>query len=229
MLPRFRRGAFAVFALAFVVTMLLGDRSIGDALGLQPESLLTGGRWWTPLTALFRQPEGLGMLGLLWTLLVQWILGSRLEGFWGTARYLLMILVAGLVAHGAVVGLALALPAVRETVFAGSAPLDAAAVAAFAFVFARERMHLGSRSVSPVAVAGVFGLIVLVFPVLTAVVGGTPAAAAWPLLIPQALAAAVATVFVQPWRKRESSGKVERSRRDASHLRVVRSADDMLN
>ena len=93
-LPRFRRGAFALFALGFTVTMLLGDRSTLP-LSLRPSALLGGHEWWTPITALFRAPEGLGMLALLWTLLVQWVVGSRLEGFWGTTRYLIMVLVAG--------------------------------------------------------------------------------------------------------------------------------------
>jgi hypothetical protein len=37
-------------------------------------------------------------------------------------------------------------------------------------------------------------------------------------------------VFVQPWRRREKSGKVAREdRRGQPHLRVVRTVDDLLN
>jgi len=67
------------------------------------------------------------------------------------------------------------------------------------------------------------------FPLLVTVVGGTPVAAAWPSSIPGVMAAVVATLFVQPWRQREKSGKVGREQRPHSHLRVIRSAEDMLD
>ena len=232
MLPRFHRGAFALFVLSFLVTLLLGDRaSLAAALTLVPNTALTGSHWWTPLSALFRQPEGLGLLGLLWTLIVQWLIGSPLEGFWGTSRYLIMVLVAGVIGYGGSIALALAIPTLGPVPLSGMAPVNTAAVVAFAFVFARESMRLASREISPLVVAGIAGPIVLAFPLLVALVAGLPAAQAWPVLIPQTLAALVATVFVQPWRKRGNSGKVGRSKkpRAKSHLRVVRTPEDMLN
>jgi membrane associated rhomboid family serine protease len=229
-LPSFRRGAFALFVVVFVMTILLGDRPFASALECRPAELLVGRLWWTPLTALFRQPEGLGMLGLLWTLVVQWWLGSRLEGFWGTARYLTLVLVSAVVGMAGAAALGLVLPSVREAMLVGTAPLDFAAVVAFGLVFANERLVVGKREISPVAVAGVAGLVVLSFPMIVALVGGTPFAAAWPTLLPPAIAGMVAVVFVQPWRRRPTSGKVERAKHHGQpHLRVVRSADDMLN
>ncbi|PRQ04533.1 hypothetical protein ENSA5_06570 [Enhygromyxa salina] len=232
MLPRFRRGAFALFALVFLTTMLLGDRSSFDsALTLRPAQVLDGHQWWTPLSALFHYPEGLGLVGLLWTLSIQWVIGSRLEGFWGTTRYLIMVLVAGLVGYGAVLGLGLGFGAsVPALAYAGPGPLDTAAVVAFAWVFANERMKLNRTEISPLLVAGVAGPISVGFPLLVTLVAGTPIAQAWPSLIPGAVAAAVATVFVQPWRKREKSGKVGPTKlRGQPHLRVIRTPDDMLN
>jgi membrane associated rhomboid family serine protease len=229
-LPSFRRGAFALFAVVFVVTMLLGDRPVAAALELRPAELLVGRLWWTPLTALFRQPEGLGMLGLLWTLLVQWWLGSRLEGFWGTARYLTLVLVSGMVGMAGAAALGLVVPALRETTLVGAAPIDFAAVVAFGVVFANERLVVGKREISPVWVATLAGLVVLIFPSIVALVGGTNIAAAWPTMLPPAIAGLVAVVFVQPWRRRPKTGKVERAKhRGQPHLRVVRNADDMLN
>jgi membrane associated rhomboid family serine protease len=228
-LPRFRRGAFAVFALGFSVTMLLGDRS-GLPLSLRPSELLAGHQWWTPITALIRAPEGLGMLALLWTLLVQWVVGSRLEGFWGTARYLIMVLVAGLVGHAAAIGLALLMPDTGSLIYSGTGPLDAAAIVAFAWVFADERLELGSASLPTVRVAAVLAPLTIGFPMLVSIVAGTTVASAWPTLVPGIVAAAVATVFVQPWRRREKSGKVARENRGGQpHLRVVRTVDDLLN
>lgn len=226
MLPRFRRGAFALFALAFFVTMLLGDRAALH-LSLQPSEVLAGRQWWTPVSAMLRYGEGLGMLGLLWTLLVQWGMGSRLEGFWGTGRYLIMVLIAGLVGYGGAVGLAFVLPAAGELSYTGMAPLDTAAVVAFAWVFAGERLQVFSTSLSPVLVAAIAAPVTLGFPLLVTLVAGTPIGAAWPTLVPSLLAAVVATLFVQPWRRREKSGKVGRENRP--NLRVIRTADDMLN
>jgi hypothetical protein len=224
-LPRFRRAAFALFALGFLITMLLGDRG-GLPLSLRPSELLAGREWWTPVTALVRQPEGLGMLGLLWTLLVQWGIGSRLEGFWGSLRYLIMVSVAGLVGHAAAIALAVALPATGSLVYSGTGPLDTAAVVAFAWVFADEQFELGSAKLPTLRVAAVLAPITIGFPMLVAVVAGTPVGSAWPTLVPGIVAAVVATLFVQPWRKREKSGKVGRQQ---SHLRVVRTVDDLLN
>ena len=211
--------------------MLLGDRAgLIPALTLVPEDTLRGAGWWTPLSALFRQPEGLGLLGLLWTLLVQWLIGSRLEGFWGTTRYLVMVLVAGVIGYGGALALALVLPALGPLPLSGMAPIDMAAAVAFAFVFAGESMRVGSREISPLLVAGIAGAVVLVFPLLCALAAGMSLAQAWRLVVPPTLAGLVATVFVQPWRKRANSGKVGRSKpRGSTHLRVVRTPEDMLN
>ena len=63
-----------------------------------------------------------------------------------------------------------------------------------------------------------------------ALAGGLPIAQAWLCAVPSVLAGVVATLFVQPWRKRENSGKVVPSKRsDHPHLRVVRTPEDMLN
>ena len=231
MLPRFRRGAFALFALAFVVTMLLGDRgAVADALTLEPGAVLDGSEWWTPLTTMFRYPEGLGLLGLLGMLGVQWGIGSRLEGFWGTTRYLVMALVAGLLGYASTLGLALVLADARASSFAGASPLSVAAAVAFMIVFAREKLRLGTRELSPVLVGGVAATLALGFPMLVAVVAEVPVAEAWPTLVPGAVAGLVAVVFVQPWRKRTNSGTVGRDKARAHpHLRVVRTPEDMLN
>lgn len=229
MLPRFRAGAFGLFALTFLVSMLLGDRgATADALTLEPALVLDGREWWTPLTTIVRYPEGLGLLGLLWTLLIQWLLGSRLEEFWGTTRYLIMVLVAAALGYAATLALAIIVPEAKSLSFAGAAPLDVAAAVAVAFVFARQPLALGSDRIPPLPTAGIAGALALVFPLIVALVAGAPAAQAWPTLIPGLVAGLVATVFVQPWRKRENSGKVGRSEQRA-HLRVVRTPDDMLN
>ena len=231
MLPRFRRGAFALFALIFLVTMLLGDRAdVALATTVHPAELLLGQRWWTPLTASFRHPEGVGLFALLWTLLIQWVIGSRLEGFWGTGRYLIMVAVAAFVGYGSTVAIAIALPELADISLSGASPVDLAACSAFAWVFAHERMRLGNREIAPLPVAAVLGGLALAFPLIAGLAAGTPVARAWPCVVPGIAAAIVATLFVHPWRKRENSGKVVRTKQsDHPHLRVVQTPEDMLN
>ena len=231
MLPRFRRGAFAIFALVFLVTMLLGDRAaVATATTLDPQAIASGQRWWTPLTALVRHGEGVGMWALLLTLTIQWVLGSRLEGFWGATRYLVMVVVAGLVGYGGVVALGLVSPEIAALEQSGAGPIDAAAAVAFGFVFAREKMRFGSREIPTIPLAATAATLAIGFPLIAALAAGTPIAGAWPALIPGLLAGLVATVFVQPWRKRANSGKVGRSKPSGHpHLRVVRTPEDMLN
>ena len=211
--------------------MLLGDRAaVATATTVDPEAIAAGQRWWTPLSALFRYAEGVGMWALLFTLAIQWVIGSRLEGFWGAPRYLIMVLVAGLVGYGGVVALGLASPQIAALEHAGAGPIDAAAAVAFGFVFASERMRFGSKEVPTIPIALGAATLAIGFPLVVALVGGTPAASAWPALIPGLLAGLVATLFVQPWRKRANSGKVGRTKPSAHpHLRVVRTPEDMLN
>jgi membrane associated rhomboid family serine protease len=228
--PSFRRGAFALFAVAFVVTLLLGDRPFADSLTLQADALLQGRLWWTPLTALFRHAEGLATLGLLWMLIVQAWLGSQLESFWGSARYLTLSLCAGVVGLAGASALGLVIPALRAASWTGSAPLDLAAVVAFGFVFADQPQRVAGREISSRTIALVAGLVVLGFPLVVALREGIALSSAWPSLVPALIAGGVATLFVQPWRTRPTSGKVERAKhRGQPHLRVVRNADDMLN
>ena len=231
MLPSFRRGAFALFTLIFAVTLLFGDRAaVAAATTVEAADVLAGQRWWTPLSALFRHPEGVGLFGLLWTLAIQWVIGSRLEGFWGFARYLLMVLVSGGVGYGSAIGLSAAFPEIATVELSGAGPIDAAACGAFGIVFAGERMRFGSREVAPALLAGVGGGVSIAFPLVVTLAAGTPFAQAWIALVPGVVAGLVATLFVQPWRKRENSGKVGRTNQsDHPHLRVVRTPEDMLN
>jgi membrane associated rhomboid family serine protease len=229
-LPRYRRGAFALFVSTFVVTLLLGDRGFAEALTLEPGAVLDGSEWWTPLTTMFRYPEGLGLLGLLGTLGVQWLIGSRLEGFWGTTRYLAMVLVAGLLGYASTLALGLVLADAQALSFAGASPLNLAAAVAFMIVFGREKLRLGSAELSPVLVGGIVASLALAFPMIVALVAKIPASAAWMTMVPGAVAGLVALVFVQPWHKRTNSGKVGPGKaRAQTHLRVVRTPEDMLN
>jgi hypothetical protein len=230
-LPRFRSGAFVLFAVVFTMTLLVGDRPIADRLLLAPGSVLVGEGVYQPLSALFLFPEPL-VLAVLSTFVVQWTLGSELEGFWGTRRYLLFSLVSGLAGTLGTLLVAAFVPAVASARIGGATAFDLAACLGFAVVFGqRSFIPLRTTEVSGRTIGLVAGLLVIALPILALVTDPNGSlTSVWPQFVPPAFAAACALVFVsQPWRRRSDSGKVDRQPRDRSHLRVVRNADDMLN
>lgn len=213
--------------MVFFGTMLLGDLSFAQSLHLEPADLLTGQEWWTPLSAMFVAPESyLFAVGL--TLWVQWFLGSALEGFWSARRYLFLTLSAALAGYVGTALLGLTVEAVRAApAMTGPAPLDLATVVAFGLVFrTEERDMFGLRTVKGSILALISGVLVLT-PVLLGLRGPED----WPALLPAAISALVAALFVtQPWRPKPGSVEKKRKKRvEASHLRVVRTPEDMLN
>jgi membrane associated rhomboid family serine protease len=226
--PRFRRGAFFLFAIVFAVSLLLGDRPLASELALRPLAFVSGEGLWAPLTAGFLFPDA-QLAALAFTLLVQWFFGSPLEGFWGTRRYVVMVLVSVVVGYATTGLLALWVPAVAAvTAMSGATPLDLATATAFGVVFAKQDYSLfGMQPIKGRILAGFTVLLVLALPVARA--GGLEA---WPALLPSVFAVLVALVFVtQPWRRKGKSGNIggRKKRKNAPHLRVVREADDMLN
>lgn len=228
MFPRFRRGAFFLFVIVFAVSLLLGDRPLAADLVVVPAELTRGEGLWTPLTAGFLFPEA-HLAALAFTLFVQWFMGSPLEGFWGTRRYVIMVVVSVVLGYALTGLLALWVPAVAAVgALSGATPLDLATATAFGIVFAQQDVSLfGLNPIKGRVLAGFTVLLVLALPVARA--GGIDA---WPGLLPSVFAVAVALLFVtQPWRKGGGSGNIGggKKRKKASHLRVVRNADDMLN
>lgn len=225
-MPRFRRGAFALFATTFLVSLLLGDRmAFVSVLALDIGGVLSGHGLWQPLTAMFLYVDA-GLAALLGTLLVQWFFGSPLEGFWSTRRYLTMVLVSGLLGHLVCVLAGLWVPQISNVVLAGALPLDAATTTAFAIIYARQRYTLfGAAPIQGRVLAG-FVLVLLL---------GLPLASGFSFVavLPGVVAALSAALFaLQPWRRGPKSGTVTRAKKrskKASHLKVVRSVDDLLN
>lgn len=223
-LPRFHRGALGLFLVTALVTMLVADQPLGDALVLHPGAVLRGEGPWQLLTANFVFPDG--RVGLVFgTLLVQWFLAGHLEGYWGTRKYLVLVVGSGVAGYAAAVLLALAVPEVAETIVGGSTPMDLAAVVGFGAL-------MGAR---PLALGGVLSLssrtlaiIIAVLSVVSPLARGAP----WPVVVPGVVAMLVALVVVtQPWRRLRKSGKVggRGRKKKAAHLRVIRPDDDLLN
>lgn len=224
-LPRFHRGAFGLFLVTVLLTMLVADRPLGDALVLHPGAVLRGEGLWQPLTANVVYPEG--RVGLvLGTLLVQWFLAGHLEGYWGTRKYLVLVVGSGVAGYAASVLLALGVPAVADTVVGGATPMDLAAVVGFGAFMGERPLSLGG--VLPLR-ARTLAIVIAVLAVVSPLARGAP----WPVVVPGVVAMLVALLVVtQPWRRLRKSGKVGgrgRKPKKAAHLRVIRPDDELLN
>lgn len=222
-LPRFHRGTFALFLVAAIGSALLADQPIARELVLTPARVLAGETLWAPLTANFVFPDA--SVGLvIGTLFVQWFLGGQLEGFWGTKKYLLLVVGCGLFGHVVTVALGALVPSVAQTPVGGATAMDLAAVAAFGVVFGKRPLSIGG--VIPLSSRGLAALIAGL-AVVSPLVRGAP----WPVVVPwlAAMLAALA-LTTQPWRRLRSSGKLGGSKnKRRAHLEVVRPDRELLN
>lgn len=199
---------------------MLADQPIAAHLVLRPGEVISGNDVWTPLTALFIFPNG--SLGMLFgTAMVQWFLGSELEGFWGTRKYLTLVLGCAVVGHLVSVALAAVVPVVAMTPIGGSNAIDLAAVTAFGVIFGKRPLRLlGALPLTSRTLA----MLILGLSLLGPVARGAP----WPVILPWLVAIAGALlVTLQPWRRLGDSGKLRKSKR--SHLRVVPPDKNLLN
>lgn len=223
-LPRFHRGAFGLFLVTVLLTMMLADQPIAERLLLHPGAVTRGEGVWQPITANFLFPDGRVAL-VMGTLLVQWFMGGPLEAYWGTRKYLTLVIGCGVAGYVASVLLALGVPAVADVVVGGATPMDLAAVVAFgAFMGARPLAVGGLLPLSGRTLAIVIAALSVVSPLAR----GAP----WPVIVPLVTSMVVALLVVtQPWRRLRKSGKVRgRSRKkQAAHLRVIRPDDELLN
>lgn len=223
-LPRFRRGAFALFLVTVLLTALLADQPMADQLLLDPKGVMRGQGLWQPLTANFIFPNGRVTL-LLGTLLVQWFLAGPLEDYWGTRKYVTLVVGCGLAGHAAVVLLALVMPQVAAVTMGGATAMDLAAVVAFGAFMGTRPLQLGG--IFPLS-GRTLAVIIAALSVISPLARGAP----WPVIIPGIVSMLVALLVVtQPWRRLRKSGKVGgrgRKKRPA-HLRVIRPDDELLN
>lgn len=223
-LPRFRRGAFGLFLVTVVTTMLLTDQPIAAQLILDPGGVTQGQGLWQPLTANFIFPDGRVAL-VFGTLVVQWFLAGYLEDFWGTRKYLTLVVGSGVAGYVATVLLAFAVPAVAATPMGGSTPIDLSAVVAFGVL-------MGSRPLALGGVLSVSGRSFAIFIAALSVISPLLRGAAWPVVVPM-IVAMVTTLLVitQPWRRLRKSGKLggRSGKKRPNHLRVIRPDDELLN
>jgi len=202
---------------------MLADQPVSQQLLLLPGNVLQGQAVWSPITANIIFPNG-ALAGLIGTAVIQWFIGSELEGFWGTKKYLLLVVGAGIAGHLASVLLALLSPTVAVTQLGGTAAIDMAAVTAFGFVFADRPLRL--LAAIPLKAKGLAALIIGL-----SVLGPLFRGGAWPEVVPMLVAIAIAAaVTTQPWRRLRDSGKLGGSKKAKKrHLRVVRPDPELLN
>lgn len=223
-LPKFQRGSFAIFLVALLSSAILADQTAGKLLVLDPAAFARGDALWAPLSASFIFAEG-ELFGLAGTLIVQWLLGSLLEGFWGTRRYLAFAVGCGLAGYLSIALLGLLVPAVQQVQVAGTTAIDLSVVVAFGVVFGRRQLNiLGLLPLSSRGLALLICCVALVSPL----VRGTP----WPKVVPWAVSMLAALLITtQPWRRLASSGKLggRGKARKRSHLKVVKPDKSQLN
>jgi membrane associated rhomboid family serine protease len=216
-LPKFRRGAFVLFLLTAILSALLADQPLGRQLVLHPGALFSGEGFWQPITANFVFTEG--DVGLIFgTLVVQWFLGSELEGFWGLRKYVTLVVACGIAGYLVSSVLGAFVPSVAAVPVGGATPMDLAAVAAFGVVMGKRPLRV--LAVLPLTARGL-AILVLLLWVLSPLARGAP----WPVVVPWLVAVAGAIlVTTQPWRRMRDSGKLKgRKKKRKGHLRVVRS------
>ena len=221
MLPRFRAGAFWLFVLTFVASVLLGDQAVGAQLRFDPVAVAAMDGIWRPFSGVFTYPEtALG--GVALTLVVQWYIGGRLEEFWGTRRYVVLVLGAATFGYAVTAAVVWFVPAAAFPT-SGATPLDVATLTAFGVVFGRTTYSLPgvAAPLSGRALALFMAIPVLIVPMLSGTARG------WGLAVPSGVALVVTAVVLQPWRRRDKAGTLPKRRPD--HLRLVRGPDDLLH
>lgn len=227
-LPRFRPAALLLFAVVFFASMLLGDRPLAASLALEVSATLRDLQLWRPFTAPFVD-LAVERGALLGCLVVCWGLGSPLEGFWGWKRFLAVVVGCAIAGYALTLGVAAVLPHLLPTAgpvpaLAGSLPLEAVMLAAFAKEFSRTPYSpFGLAPIRGLALAAILATLLVARPLLQ---GESP----W-VLVPALLAALVSLPFIfRPWRRPRRSGKVSAaSTRPRGHLRLVHDADHLPN
>jgi membrane associated rhomboid family serine protease len=227
-LPRFRPAALLLFAVVFFASMLLGDRPLAGSLALDVTATIEGLQLWRPLTAPFVD-LAVERGALLGCLVVCWVLGSPLEGFWGWKRFFGVVVGSAVAGYVLTVAIAMSLTSLLPGItpvpaLAGSLPLEAVILAAFAKEFSRTPYQpLGLAPIRGWMLASILAVLLIARPLLQ---GESPWA-----LVPAALATLVALPFIyRPWRRPGRSGKVAASSaRPRGHLRLVHDVDRLPN
>lgn len=133
--------------VVFLLELIIGRTDGGmlflmDHLAISLNGFLFHGELWQPITYMFlHDPHGLSHI--LWNMLMLWMFGCPLEGFWGAKRFVKFYLITGVLAAGAILmaGLFWA-PPNREVYTLGASGALYALLVAFGFNFPNSMIYL---------------------------------------------------------------------------------------
>jgi membrane associated rhomboid family serine protease len=126
-------------AIVFVIELVVGRLDGGlefllDELAVSYDGVLGRARLWQPLTYMFLH-DPMGITHILWNMLMLWMFGSPLEGFWGARRLLRFYLLTGFLAAVAILLVAAVFPSQRPAPTLGASGALYAMLVAFGFNF----------------------------------------------------------------------------------------------
>ncbi len=130
----------------FVMELIIGRFPEGidiiyNQLSISFDGFLFKARLWQPITYMFiHDPTGLSHI--LWNMLILWMFGSPLEGFWGARRFVKFYLITGTMAAGMILLVALFLPSSRQVTTMGASGALYALLVAFGFNFPNSLIYL---------------------------------------------------------------------------------------
>lgn len=220
-MPTFRRAAFGLFALTFFISLLLSDRAIysdlvfsfagPDSEAFAPVTLLSG---------LFSVPPN-QLIGVFWACIVQWWMGSEVEAQWGSFRYAFRTVLCAVLGLASLYGLAPLLPAeYAAQPVNGSLCIQVASVV----FFAKTLSTIQFRPLGAPPISGAWlGILLTALLVAWPLVGGLSGLVGSVAVLVTALVAFLGSLR---WDQNPSPGTKKKS---SDHLRVVRTAEDMLN
>ncbi len=130
----------------FLLELLLGNTTllivdVIEQLGFSFNGFLLGGKLWQPITYTFIH-DPMGLSHILWNMLILWMFGSPLEGFWGAKRFVKFYLITGALATFMILIVDLFLPANRHLSTIGASGALYALMVAFGFNFPNSIIYL---------------------------------------------------------------------------------------
>ncbi len=126
-------------AVVFLVELVVGriEGGLGlilDELAISYDGVFGRARLWQPLSYMFLH-DPMGISHILWNMLMLWMFGSPLEGFWGARRFVRFYLLTGVLAAVAILLVAAVFPSQREAPTLGASGALYALLVAFGVNF----------------------------------------------------------------------------------------------
>ena len=131
-----------VFLLELLIGRFVGGVDfIQDHLCISFEGFFFRGQLWQPVTYMFlHDPYGIGHI--LWNMLILWMFGSPLEGFWGPKGFLKFYFICGIGAGAMILLTGLFVPSQQEIPTLGASGALFGMMVAFGFLYPNSLIYL---------------------------------------------------------------------------------------